>query len=208
MPQFGRGRARARGRRKGEGGVKGTRPSRRRRTRLSTRVRSERKRRLTHKAMENIRQREASRKTKAKVEKAPKKTKPKGGKKSARGRSRQKGADGGRKISSVTARILADRERAAAPAPAPARARRREGPVVADRERRAQFGADRCGSCNGAAAQRWRRPRAYGGPRNSRRGTHGQHAAAVINASSTRPRRRYRTRSALLPQMLSDANWP
>ena len=41
------------------------------------RRRSERKRRLTHKAMENIRQREASRKTKAKVEKAPKKTKPK-----------------------------------------------------------------------------------------------------------------------------------
>ena len=44
------------------------------------RRRSERKRRLTHKAMENIRQREATRKTKAKVEKAPKKTKPKGGK--------------------------------------------------------------------------------------------------------------------------------
>ena len=44
------------------------------------RRKSERKRRLTHKAMENIRQREASRKTKAKVEKAPKKTKPKGGK--------------------------------------------------------------------------------------------------------------------------------
>ena len=77
------------------------------------------------------RKKEKKKTTSSRARSAPRagrKTKPKGGKKSARGRSRQKGADGGRKISSVTARILADRERAAAPAPAPARARREPAP--------------------------------------------------------------------------------